>query len=52
LASKYDGFKAFAGFHPSLGLCQVFGESETALVESVKCPAFFYPAGNDPANIK
>ena len=51
-ASKFDGFKSFVGFHPSLGLCGAFGENEKELVESVKCPAFFLPASNDPANIK
>lgn len=30
----------------------MFGESETAFAENVKCPAYFLPAENDPANIK
>jgi dienelactone hydrolase len=25
-ASKYDGFKGFVGYHPSLALCKYLGE--------------------------
>lgn len=51
-AGKYEGFKAIAGMHPSLGVAGIFGENELDLTKAIKCPAFLYPAGNDPANIK
>lgn len=53
MAAKYDCFIAIAGPHPSLGLQRmVYGGNEVALAETIKCPAFLMPAGNDPENVK
>lgn len=30
----------------------MFGGKVDKLVEHIKCPAYFFPAGNDPADIK
>jgi dienelactone hydrolase len=49
---KFSGFRAFVGFHPSLGLCDFFSESQTDLIEKITCPAFLCPAQNDPPNVK
>jgi hypothetical protein len=38
--------------HPSLGIEQMFGGDPIKLTEQIKSPAYFFPAGNDPDNIK
>lgn len=52
LSAKYNNFINIIGYHPSLRLCGVFGESEVTFAESVQCPAYFVPAQNDPENVK
>lgn len=38
--------------HPALGLEHMFGGDQKKLAEKIQCPAYFFPAGNDPADIK
>jgi hypothetical protein len=38
--------------HPSLIIEGLFKRNEVDLAKQIKCPAFLYPAGNDPDNIK
>ena len=38
--------------HPSLGICNIFGENEALLTKNIKCPAYFMPAQNDADNVK
>ena len=53
MASKHDCFKAIAGPHPSLGAeGLITGGNPLNLAETVKCPAYFMPAGNDPDDVK
>jgi len=34
--------------HPALGLENMFGGDVNKLAEEIKCPAYLFPAGNDP----
>ena len=52
LATQFDSIIAIGGMHPSLGLEQVFGGDVNELTKKVKSPAYLFPAGNDPENIK
>lgn len=52
LAVEFDGFISIVGFHPSIICEALMGGNEAELTKKVKCPAFFYPAGNDVPNIK
>ena len=52
LAAKHEEFICIAGMHPSMGVEDIFGGNQLELTKSIKCPAFFYPAQNDPPNVK
>jgi dienelactone hydrolase len=52
LAVKYDQFIAIAGPHPSLGVEKMIGGDDVKLASEIRCPVFFLPAKNDPANVK
>jgi dienelactone hydrolase len=52
LATQFGSIIAIGGMHPSLGLEQVFGGDVNELTKKVQSPAYFFPAGNDPENIK
>jgi hypothetical protein len=52
MAIEFDNIIAIGGMHPSLGLEQIFGGDPAKLSEQIKSPAFFFPAGNDPADVK
>jgi len=46
-------FKAGASWHPShTRICPVLGESESALLQDVRCPQLLLPAGNDALETK
>jgi hypothetical protein len=38
--------------HPSIVIEQFLGGDQLKLSEQIKSPAFLFPAGNDPADIK
>ena len=38
--------------HPALGVEHMFGGDPHKLAEHIKCPAYLFPAGNDPADVK
>ena len=53
MAAKYDCFKAIMGPHPSLGVeGWIYGGSHVKLAETIKCPSYLMPAGNDPEDVK
>ena len=52
MASKYECFKCIMGPHPSLGAEGMLGGVPAKLAETVKCPAYMLPAGNDPDDVK
>lgn len=52
MSTEFDNIIAIGGMHPSLGVEQMFGGDINKLAEQIKSPCFFYPAGNDPENIK
>lgn len=52
MASDVNNILAIAGMHPALGLENSFGGDVNFLTKQLKCPAYLYPAGNDPENIK
>jgi hypothetical protein len=52
MAGECKEILAIGGMHPSLGVEQMFGGTEEELTKGLGCPAFLYPAGNDPDNIK
>lgn len=52
LSADYNNIRAIAGVHPSLNVENFYGGNEVKLVESVKCPVFFYSTSNDQPGTK
>lgn len=52
--SAYPELKAGVSMHPSHTPIanNILGEVEKELLEAIKCPQLFMPAGNDPINVK
>jgi len=51
-ASSDERMSCHVGLHPSLQVGKFFKESTKGLLDDVKCPQMFLPAGNDPAGVK
>jgi len=53
VVSASGKFSCGVQFHPSHPrICEAYGESQTALLEAVKCPQLVCAAGNDPPSVK
>ena len=52
MSTLFDNIIAIGGMHPSLGIEQFLGGDVAKLTEQIRSPAYLFPAGNDPADIK
>lgn len=52
MSAEYGNIAAIAAIHPSLNVENFYGSNEVKLVQSVKCPAYFYACSNDQPGTK
>jgi hypothetical protein len=52
MSADYNNIKAIAAVHPSLNVENFYGGTEIKLVQSVKCPVYFYACSNDQPGTK
>ncbi len=52
MATEVEKIICIGGMYPALGLEHMFGGDVNKLAEKIKCPAYLFPSGNDPADVK